>query len=52
MYSSTSEHELYSYNPKGSGEISSSSSEDDSPIHPRHSRRINNLSEDLETNAS
>ena len=50
MYSSTSEHELYSYNPKGSGEISSS--EDDSPIHPRHSKRINNLSEDLETNAS
>ena len=53
MYSSsTSEDDLYSYTPKGSEEISSASSEDDSPIHPRHSKRRNNLSEGSETNAS
>ena len=51
---STREEDLYSYTytPKGSEEISSASSENDSPIHLRHSKRRNNLSEDSETNAS
>ena len=49
---STREEDLYSYTPKGSAEISSASSEDDSLIHPRHSKRRNNLSEDSKTNPS